>query len=108
MADYGRPDRGEPLDEVALRQELARLPTSALDGEQILAAIAARRTALVGAARLAQGVHGKQFFRQVVVPALNRALEQQEERYWRDEIARKWPREQHPLELERLFQRLLR
>lgn len=106
-ADYGRPDRGEALDEAALRQQLARLSAVPLHCEGLLAEISDRRDALAGAARLHQSVHGKQFFRQVVVPALNRALGQQDERYWRDEIARKWPRTAWPAELLSLFQSLL-
>lgn len=101
---YGRPDKlpTEPHDRNSIE---ARLMSRGYAGFQskwqlsnLLDGIEARKTAVLSLPpdkQILLGIHGKEFFRIEVTPALNRALKQQPEDRWRAQIADRlrgrWP-----------------
>jgi hypothetical protein len=100
-ADCGHPANDPCPDEATLRARLGHygslLPNMAVD--HIVAAVAQRERDVAAIAsveeRMEKAIHGKLFFKEVVVGVLNRQLRQRDTASWRVEIAERlgnqWP-----------------
>ncbi|EYF02594.1 DUF4435 domain-containing protein [Chondromyces apiculatus] len=114
-SDFGHPakDACHPVqDEPTLRKRLDGCQASlhSIPTDQIVAAIQARLReidALAVAGKLEKGIHGKRFFKEVIVPALNKADSQREADEWRRIVAGKW-KARWPADLQAFARDLVR